>query len=152
MSAQANITAFDGAATPVTHTFQPIGAGMDMKSSQAIARWAERLPGVPDDAQIRITTSRQVLKNKTTRVALNVEVSSMETITSANASGYSAAPKVAFVDVVQVVGYFSPRSTPISRRLARQLALNIAGSVGISVAPVVTGPVPELFDLGIAAS
>lgn len=152
MSAQANIVAFDGAATPVSHTLVPMGAGIDLKLGSAIVKWSEKIASLPDEAQVRATMTKQKLKNGTTRVALNVEVPIMETVTNQNAAGYTAAPKVAFVDVIQVVGYHSPRSTVNSRRLVRQLALNIAGSVATSVVPVTTGPFPELVDQGIAAS
>lgn len=150
MSAQANIIAFDGAATPVTHTFVPDGVAV--ANGEFTAKWSEKLTTVPDYAQIRVTQVKKKLKSGVYRVATTVEIPVMESISGQNAAGYTAAPKVAFTDVVQVIGYHHERSTIANRRLARQLAVNIAGSVVTSVAPVTTGPVPELMDQLIFAS
>lgn len=153
MSQQANIVAFDGAATPVAHTFVPIGAASDTKSGELVAQWRESLTTVPDYALIRVKTSKvRNAKSGVYRVATVVEIPVMESVSGQNAAGYTAAPKVAYVNTVQVVGYFHERATIAEKRLARQLAVNIAGSVATSVAPVTTGPVPELMDQNISAS
>lgn len=152
MSQQANIVAFDGAATPVTHTFVPIGAAVEQKMGEFKAFWSEKLTTVPDYAQIRITTSRKRLNTGVYRTAMIVEVPVMESISGQNSAGYTAAPKVAYTNTVQVIGYFHERPTIAERRLVRQLAVNITGSIATSVAPVATGPVPELMDLNISAS
>lgn len=151
MSAQANIVAFDGAATPVTHTFLPIGSAANDKG-ELQATWREGLTTVPAYAQIAVKTTQKRMNSGVYRVATVVEVPVMESISGQNAAGYTAAPKVAYVNTVQVVGFFHERSTIAERRLARQLAVNIAGSVSTSVAPVATGPVPELVDQLITAS
>lgn len=76
----------------------------------------------------------------------------MEAVSGQNAAGYTAAPKVAYVNTVQIVGLFHERSTIAERRLVRQLALNIGGNISTSVAAVTTGPVPELIDQMIVPS
>jgi len=76
----------------------------------------------------------------------------MEAVSGQNSSGYTAPPKVAYVDTHEEVGYFHERSVVNGRRLARQLSLNIAGGVSTSVTPVTTGPSPELFDQLIQVS
>lgn len=150
MSAQANIVAFDGAATPVSHTLNPIG--VEKVADENRAFWRENLVSLPVEAQVRVTQTSRKLKSGVTRVATIVEVPVMESVSGVNSAGYTAAPKVAYVDAVHVVGYFSARSSGASRRLARQLALNVAGSISTSVTPVQTGPVPEQMDLLINAS
>lgn len=152
MSAQANIVAFDGAATPISHTFVPVSAAADMKSGDLTANWREALTTVPAYAQISVKTTEKRMNSGVYRVACIVEVPVMEAVNGANAAGYTAAPKVAYTNTVQLVSYFSERSTIAERRLARQLALNIYGGVSTSVAPVVTGPAPELIDQLITAS
>lgn len=148
MSAIANIVAFDGAATPVAHTFAPLGI---TNNGEIEASYMESLPGVPLYAVPTVKIGRSVRqKSGVYRSVVTVEVPVMEAILNQNASGYTAAPKVAYVDKIAIVQYAHERSTPASRRLCRQLALNIAGNVTISVAPVTTGPVPELFDNAIA--
>lgn len=151
MGQQANITVFDGAATPATHTL----VGEDIKrlpdgSVQAI--WKESLPSVPDYAQIRATQTKRKLPSGVIRVATRVEVPVMESVSGQNSSGYTAAPKVAYVDTTEIVGYYHERSTVAGRRLSRQLCINLAGNVSTSVAPATTGPVPELFDQLIQVS
>jgi len=86
------------------------------------------------------------MKSGVYRVAISVTVPVMESIAGQNAAGYTAAPKVAYINTIQVIGYFHERSTIAERRLVRQLASNILGSIATSVAPVTTGPMPELID------
>jgi len=145
MSQQANITVFDGAAIPVSHTL--VGEGIEkLKDGTMVARWKESLSGVPDYAQIRCTMTKRKLPSGVFRVSSRVEVPVMESISGQNSSGYTAAPKVAYVDTTEVVGFYHERSIPTGRRLSRQTAVNVAGSIATSVAPVLTGPMPELFD------
>lgn len=152
MSAPANIVAFDGAAIPVSHTFNPIGNDTDPVTKEVRSYWRESLLTVPEDGQLRVTATKRKLKNGKLRVAINVEVPLMETAVSANAAGYTAPPKVADVDSGQIVFYFGPRSTIASKRLVRQLLLNIGGNISTSVATLTTGMAPELFDQSIVAS
>lgn len=151
MSAQANIVAFDGAATPVTHTFVPVAASENVKG-ELTAAWREGLTTVPAYAQISVKTTQKRMNSGVYRVSTTVEVPVMESVTGQNAAGYTAAPKVAYINTMQVTGFFHERSTIAERRLVRQLMLNIAGSISTSVAPVVTGPVPELVDQLITSS
>jgi hypothetical protein len=145
MSALANITVFDGASTPVSHTL--VGEQIVRAPDGTVsAYWKESLVGVPDYAQVRNTCSKRKLPSGVFRVSNRVEVPVMESISGQNASGYTAPPKVAYTDTVDTVGYFSERGVVSGRRLARQLSTNIMGSISTSVAPVTTGPAPELFD------
>lgn len=145
MAAQANIVAFDGASTPVSHTFVP--AGVTRVNNTVTGIWKEANVSVPDSAQGRITmVMTQLAKSEIYRVDTRVEIPVMEAIAGNNLSGYTAAPKVAYIDTVQTTGFFSPRSTIAGRRLVRQLAVNIANGVSTTVTPVTTGPVADLFD------
>ncbi len=146
MSAQANIVAFDGAATPVAHTFVPTGSAQGQAAGELLATWKEALTTVPDYAQIRVSQTKKRMNSGVYRVATIVEVPVMESVSGVNAAGYTAAPKVAYVNTVQVVGFFHERSTIAERRLARQLAINIAGNISTTVSPQTSGPVPELVD------
>lgn len=145
MAAQANIVAFDGAAAPVSHTLVPEGLER-LPDGTSVARWKESLPGVPDYAQIRFTVSKRKTKNGIFVVTKTTEVPVMETVNLANSSGYTAPPKVAYTDTEKTIGYFHERGVVTGRRLARQLHINIMGSIATTVATVATGPVPELDD------
>lgn len=145
MSAQANITVFDGAATPVSHTL--VGEGIERKpDGSLVASWKESLAGVPDYAQIRTTLTKRKLPSGVFRVTCRVEVPVMEAVNGQNSSGYTAPPKVAYVDTTEVVGYYHERSVVTGRRLSRQMACNLLNNVSTTVAASSTGPVPELFD------
>lgn len=148
MSAIASITAFDGASTPVSHTFLAESVARDGQTT--IATYREAAVGVPDYAQGRVTIRHARLGSGVSKRTVRVELPVMESVSGVNASGYTAAPKVAYVDTVEVSGLFHERSQVAGRRSVRQLTLNICGSIATSVTPVSTGPVPELFDLSVA--
>jgi len=146
MSTQSNIVAFDGAATPVTHTMIPISVRVDPKTSEIVALWREGVTTVPVYAQITVEMRYKRLPSGVHQVTKTVAVPVMEAVSGQNAAGYTAAPKVAYINTVRTVGYFHDRSTIAERRLARQLSVNIDGAISTSVTPVTSGPVPELFD------
>ncbi len=145
MSAIANIVAFDGAATPVSHTLVPVSVTKEKGKITAI--WREAATGVPVYAQVRCTMTLEQLASKVYKLVSRVEVPVQEVVTGSNSAGYSAAPKVAYVNTVETTGLFHERSDVAGRRLVRQLAINIDGNISTSVAAATAGPVPELFDL-----
>lgn len=148
MSAIANIVAFDGQSTPVSHTF--VADTVAREGTSTIATYKEATAGVPDYAQGRITVKRQKLASGVNRASVRVELPVMESVSGQNAAGYTAAPKVAYVDTVEAVGYYHERSTIAGRRSSRQLALNVLGNISTSVAAATSGPAPELFDTLVA--
>lgn len=145
MTAMANIVAFDGAATPVSHTFIP--QSVVRENGTVTATWKEAITTVPDAAQGTVVMSLKKMASGVYRLSNRVSVPVMESISGQNSSGYTAPPKVAYTDTVETIGYFHERGTITGRRLCRQLAVNIDGSIITSVAAVTTGPLPELFDL-----
>jgi hypothetical protein len=95
---------------------------------------------------VRITLSKRKLPSGVFRVSVRGEVPVMESISGQNSSGYTAPPKVAYVDTSENVGFFHERSVVTGRRLVRQLVINVMGNVSTSVAAATTGPASELFD------
>lgn len=148
MSAISNITVFDGAATPVSHTLVPVDVsrGKDIVT----ANWREVTAGVPTYAQVRATASLQRLKSGVWKSEFRVVVPVMESVSGQNAAGYTAAPKVAYENTDIMTGFFHERSDSVGRRLSRQLLVNIGNNVSTSVAASSTGVLPELFDLLVA--
>lgn len=145
MAQLTNIVAFDGASTPVAHTF--VGEQIMREPDGTLAAdYKESIAGVPDYAQIRVRQTKRKLKSGVFRVSTRVEVPVMEAINAQNSSGYTAPPKVAYADTVEIIGFFHQRSVVTGRRLARQLAVNIANGVATSVTPVTTHSTGELFD------
>lgn len=150
MSQIANITVFDGAASPVSHTLKAIS--VTREKGKVIAEWREELPSVPVYAQVRCTMTIERLKTGVYKMDTRVVVPVMETVGSQNAAGYTAAPKVAYENTVVVSAFFHERSDATGRRLARQMAVNIANNVTTTVAAATSGPLPELFDSLVAPS
>lgn len=148
MAAIANITVFDGAATPVSHTFTPIS--VSRKGDTVEAMWRELQATLPDYAQNRIEARITVLKSGTKKVEVKVVVPVMEAILNQNAAGYTAAPKVAFEDTEMWTSYCSPRSTINSRRLARMLLINMGNNITTSVVAATSGMFAELVDMLVA--
>ncbi len=145
MASIANITVYDGAATPVAHTLNAISVVSQPDGSVA-ALYREALAGLPAYANVEATIKMQPLKSGVVRCETSVSVPVMESVAGNNAQGYTAAPKVAYVNRITAVGFFSPRSTVTDRRLAKQILTNLLNNVATSVAAATSGPVPDLFD------
>lgn len=144
MSSIANLVAFDGATPPVSHTFLPIS--VQRIGKRTVASYRESLVSVPVYAQPRVTLYAEDRSgNGVYRNGVLTEIPVMEAVLNQNAAGYTAAPKVAHIVSSRHELYAHERSDIASRRLVRQLAVNIAGGIATSVPPVTTGPVPELF-------
>jgi len=144
MSAISDITVYDGAAPPVSHTLKAIS--VTREGPKVTALWRENLTTVPVDAQMTLTIAMEKLKSGIYRTERVLAVPYMESIAGNNTSGYTAAPRVARVDKDVRVQYTTGRADINGRRLLRQLGNNIDGAVATSVAPVSAGPLPELFD------
>lgn len=137
MAQQANIVAFDGASTPVSHTFNAMGVSSDPALGN-VAKYRESLTSIPIHANPRVTILKKALKGGVVRIEIRVEVPSMETATGANAQGYTAPPKIAYTDQASAVFYFGDRSTIAGRKLIRQLLANVLNGVTTAVTPVTT--------------
>lgn len=145
MSSISDLVAFDGDTTPTTHTFKAQKVSVENGVAKGI--WKEVTAGVPVYAQGTVEATMRELGSGIYRASIRVSLPVMESISGQNSSGYTAPPKVAYVDTVECTGYFSPRSTVTGRRRVRQLATNILGGIATTVTPVTTGPAAELLDL-----
>lgn len=151
MAQQANITVFDGASTPVSHTF--IGEEVArLVDGTVIAKYKETSLTLPDYACNRIEIERRKLKNQMTRTEIRVMVPIMEAVNAQNSSGYTAPPKVAHVVKESLVVFAHERSTETDRRLTRQILVNIANNISTSVAAATSGPVSDAVDKYILPS
>lgn len=144
----ANIVAFDGAATPVTHTLVPLS--VTREKGIVKAEWREQVASLPAYAQITASQTIERMKSGVYKVETRVAVPVMESVSGQNAAGYTAAPKVAYTNQLVCTGWFHERSTITDRRLARQMLINVLGNISTSVAAASTGFAPELFDQLVA--
>jgi len=150
MASIADITVFDGAATPVSHTLKAISVSTE--NGVVTALWRENLASVPTEAQISAKATYKKLPSGVVQVDTVVNVPVMESISGQNAAGYTAAPKVAYVDTHKYQTFQHPRSTQTSRRLARQILTNLMGNISTSVAAATSGPIPDAVDNQIMPS
>lgn len=142
MGQQANITVFDGASTPVSHTL--VGDGVEKQVGTAsVAMWTEQIASVPNYAQVRATLIKRKLKSGVYQVTSRIEVPVMEAIAGQNSSGYTAPPKVAYVDRFELVSYTHERSVETTKRIAMQMLINWSNNVAITATPVSTGVVAD---------
>jgi len=141
----ANLVAFDGAPTPVSHTFVPVD--VSRAKNKVMANWREQIASLPVYAQIRVSSVSEVLPSGIVKSEVKVVVPVMEAINAQNAAGYTAAPKVAYEDTYILTSFAHPRSNITGRRLARQILINLAGNVTTTVAAATAGMVPDLCDL-----
>lgn len=140
----ANIVVFDGAATPVTHTLVPID--VSRLKNKVSANWREQIAALPTYAQIRASMTSEALPSGIVKNEIKVVVPVMESVSGQNASGYTAAPKVAYENTFILTSFAHPRSDITGRRLARQLLINLLGNISTSVAAATTGSAPDLLD------
>jgi len=148
MASITNIAVYDGAATPVLHTLLPVS--VTREKGKVTAFYRENAAGVPTIAQVSCTLTIQQNGSGVYRVENRTVVPVMEAVSGQNSAGYTAAPKIAYENTVVTTGFFHERSDSVGRRLVRQLAINIDGNIGTSVAAATTGPIPDLFDLLVA--
>jgi len=143
MAQQSAITVFDGATTPVSHTLQPVDNKVN-KDGSRIAIYRENNPALPSEAQIRIEViQRELPGSRIVETRLVAVVPVMEAIAGQNASGYTAAPKVAYEDKVEFRTLAHRRSTVASRRLCKQVMLNFLNNTALTVTPISAGVADE---------
>lgn len=145
MSQISNIVVFDGAATPAQHTLVPISVEKTGKGNRIEAMWREQVSTLPTYAQVtaRMSLSRNP-KSGVWHVDFRMEVPVMESVSGANAAGYTAAPKVAYTDTSGFYGHYHERGSIASRRLSKQLLLNVSNNISTSVPAVSAGIIDEL--------
>lgn len=147
----ANIVVFDGAATPVQHTLVPVDVSKDSKTGAIVALWREQIASLPTYAQV--TATARLSKSRRSgvwNVDFRVEVPVMESVSGSNSAGYTAAPRVAYIDTTGIYGHYHERGSIAGRRLSRQIAVNIGNNVTTSVAAATAGVLPDLFDALVA--
>lgn len=144
MSQMANFTVYDGSATPVAHVM--VGISIQREGDTIVANYRENLASLPVEAQVNCIVTAQKLKSGVIRSSVRFNVPVMEAVNGQNSAGYTAAPKVAYVNTTELVSYAHPRSTTESRRLCRMLAINAGNGVATSVAAATSGMVSELID------
>lgn len=127
MPLASNIVINDGAATPVAHTFSPIG-----KDAKGVF-WYEQTVPAPLNAlgakrigyrQVRGDMGKQL--STAGKAIYTLHVPTLESL-STNDAGLVPAPTVAYKEVARVEFDLAERSTKQERKDTRVLALNMLG-------------------------
>lgn len=92
--------------------------------------WRSNIAGVPVDGQVRLTVTQTPLAKGGFKVTEKLEVPKMETLLESSASGYPAAPKVAYVDT-RITSTFSTNRTTTAD-LADLTRMGLHASLGAS--------------------
>lgn len=118
----------------VTRSFLPVS------NADRNLVWRGNEIGVPIDGQIRLTHNWERLKSGDYRLSVKLEVPVMETIGASAATGYVAAPKVAYV-MVGIFTVFAPARSTIADRanVYRMLAHAIVGATNLADTGMVPG-------------
>lgn len=119
MAQIANIVVADGASTPVNHTFAPV-------ASSPVAIYRENISTLPVIGQGRVELSNKSGANASLqRVKISLALPALETISGENAAGYTAAPKVAYTNVVIIEMMLPARGTVQQRKDLRLMLSNL---------------------------
>jgi len=143
MAAIADIIAYDGESTPVAHTF--VADHVEYTGNDLLALWSEKTVGVPESAQGTMQLSKKKVASGMIRVGLRVNLPVMESVSGQNLSGYTAAPKVAYVDSSEQVQWVHTRSLAQGRQNSRQVLRNVTGNNSSTATPVSTGMAYDAF-------
>lgn len=142
MAQQADITVFDGASTPVSHLLKTQDNKVD-KQGNRVATWRENLLTLPEEASVTLTIFQRTHPSGVKETRTDVKVPVMESVSGQNSAGYTAAPKVAYVDRSVYIQYAHPRSTPTSRRICKQILINLMNNVSVTAPAISAGVVDE---------
>lgn len=142
MASQANITVFDGAGTPVSHTFAPIDNKV-LKDGTRYALWREYNAALPTEACQYIECYQKKLAGGVLETKWFVYTPVMESVGSQNAAGYTAPPKVAYYEKDGYVKQSHPRSTGAIRNTNTQMLRNLISNVAVTTPAVAAGVVYE---------
>lgn len=124
MSDISTITIADGKGTPENHVYQPINSGNDSLFRTATST-------LPLIGQELITAKIKKVNPNVNSVVVGIELPALETATDANSSGYTAAPKVAYVNRVTMTFMLPTRGTAAQRTDLRTLAKNLLANAQI---------------------
>lgn len=137
MAAIADVTVYDGEASPLPHVFY--ADHVEYTGNDLVALWVEKVAGVPEYAQGTLTLSRKKVSSGMLRIACRVNLPVMESVSGQNLSGYTAAPKVAYTDSNEDVQWVHPRSLQQGRQNTRTIVRNLLTGTNASQTPISAG-------------
>lgn len=139
----ASFTVYDS--LNAAHTFTPIS--VTREGGVHVSEWRELNVEMPDESLLSFVLRRKKLPSGIRHTELKLAVPVMESVSvgAFNSLGYTATPKVAFVETVLFSSYRHPRSTGLVARDAKQLLVNLLCNVATNVVAPATGVVVDAF-------
>lgn len=104
----------DGQATPVNHTFSPVGINADM-----VATWQDRASGIPIGYNVLTASTRRPSSNggsKNFKVQLKLVLPVLEVTSASTATGIQPAPTKAY-ESMAVVEFVLPERCTLQNRI-----------------------------------
>lgn len=117
MAQIADIVINDGAAPTVAHTFKPV-------ATSPRAMYREGISNLPLVGQGQLMIGTGVPGAALQRVKVTLALPALETATGQNSDGYTAAPKVAYTNTVQIEFLLPSRGTAQQRKDLRVMLAN----------------------------
>lgn len=140
MAQQAAITVFDGAATPVSHVLSPIDNKV-LKDGTRYCLWREFSATLPVEACITLEEWQRTLPSGAVETRTRVSTPVMEAVGAQNAQGYTAAPKIAYVETDEHKKISARRSTGAIKNQNLQMLRNLLNNVSVTAPAVAAGVV-----------
>nr|QDH86648.1 MAG: hypothetical protein H2BulkLitter11460_000003 [Leviviridae sp.] len=129
-----NIVLADAQATPVNHTFVPVGRDKngvywfeDQSQANAIGYWKISV----DLQKPPVPTAKQSSEGRTVRVRIGLHEPQLETVSNATVSGIAPAPTVSYVLRTFIEAVMPERSTLQNRKDLRKMAAGVLADTQI---------------------
>ena len=120
MSNIADIIAYDGAATPVAHTFAPVTI------DGSVAKFADRSGGIPVGYPVVWIDAREPRNGSPLwKSTMTVMVPTLEQTSPSTATGIQPAPTVAYFHTTKIDWLFPVRGTLQERKNQRSFTVNL---------------------------
>lgn len=135
MPAVASIALDDAQATPVTHTFIPLGPDADgvwwfedQSAASPIGNWriSVKLKRPPPAAN-----AGQNSANRFNKAELKLYFPILENVTNSTVSGVAAAPTISYVNTSKTEFTFPERASLQNRKDARKMAYNLLANANV---------------------
>lgn len=145
MSTQANLVFTDAFTVATDHTVEP--NGIERLNGVEIAHYRENLANVPLDGQVSAKFTRRTLPSGVKQVTMDLSIPVLENVTGGTSLGYTAPPKVAYVERATVTLFAHPRSTKEGRRSIRRWLATVTSGLNAVNGVLIDGTAPaDLLD------
>jgi len=123
-----------------------VAIGVYREKGKTTALWRDSVATLPAQAQVSLTVTSETLKSGVMKVESRWAIPVMEAVAGQNAAGYTAAPKIAYVNTLIATGLYHERSDLNGRKATRQLMINFMNNISTNQGPANGGVYQPLID------